>query len=80
MNRDEGIYNVSNVYDPVIQDEVNKGWKIYPATQQLDHRNNNSPEEDCSSLRNCRQKREFSTILVEGIKLVYMHESYDQAI
>ena len=23
MNRDEGIYNLSHVYDPVIQDEVN---------------------------------------------------------
>ena len=64
MNRDEGINNLSHVYDPVIQEEVNikktfapEVVEIFSATQQLDHNNNSPDEADCSSLRNCRQKK-----------------------
>ena len=72
MNRDEGIYNISHVYDPVMQEKNNTKktlWpevvKKFPVTHQLDHyinnnNNNNSLDEaDWSSLRNSRQKREF---------------------
>ena len=77
MNRDEGIYNLSHVYGPVIQEEVNitktfgtGNGENFPATQLLDHNNNNSPDEaDCSSLQNCRQKREFLTGLDNYITL-----------
>ena len=79
MNRDEGIYNLSHVYDPVIQEEVNiknisgtgSGEKFSP-TQQLDHHNNNSPDEaDCFSLRSGRQKRKCLIGLVNNITLDY---------
>ena len=46
--------------------------KKFPATHQLDHHNNNSPDEaDWSSLRNCRQEREFLLGLV-----IYLNFSF----
>ena len=63
MNRDEGICNLSHVYDPVIQDEVNIKNTFGTGSDRTFSRHSAAgsqqqlPDEaDCSSLRNCRHK------------------------